>query len=89
MAATATLDRFGRILIPKAVRDDLGLEPGAVLHVQEQDDGIVLKPVDQSVPIQLKKGVLVFTGAATGDITDVLARHRDERLRGLTGTDRT
>ena len=26
-----TLDRFGRVVIPKQVRDDLGLKPGAVL----------------------------------------------------------
>jgi len=25
-----TLDKFGRIVIPKRVRDDLGLKPGAV-----------------------------------------------------------
>ncbi len=28
-----TVDRFGRVVIPKEVREGLGLEPGSVLRV--------------------------------------------------------
>ena len=31
----STLDRFRRILIPKKIRDPLGLEPGDVLEIEE------------------------------------------------------
>ena len=40
-----TLDRFGRIVIPKKVRKDFNLKPGAHLKIEETDDTIVLKPV--------------------------------------------
>jgi AbrB family looped-hinge helix DNA binding protein len=81
----ATLDRFGRIVIPKQVRDDLGLSPGSVLKIEERAEGIVLKPVAESSPLVLKDGILVFTGEVEGDLETVLRRGRDERSRRLAG----
>ncbi|GAA5438290.1 AbrB/MazE/SpoVT family DNA-binding domain-containing protein [Deinococcus aquaticus] len=34
MTAHLEIDRFGRILIPKALRDALALQPGAQLEVE-------------------------------------------------------
>ena len=81
----ATLDKFGRIVIPKQVRDDLGLSPGSVLKVEERAKEIVLKPVAESSPLILKDGILVFTGEVEGDIETILRRDREERSRRLTG----
>ncbi len=78
-----TLDRFGRIVIPKQVRDDLGLSPGSVLKLEERDEEIVLKPVVERSPLLLKDGILVFTGEVEGDLETVLRRDRDERSRRL------
>ncbi len=59
-----TLDRFGRIIIPKDVRDDMGLEAGAVLQIEKKGEKIVLQPVQGEPKIMEKKGILVFTGTA-------------------------
>ena len=80
-----TLDRFGRVVIPKQVRDDLGLSPGSVLKVEERAEGIVLKPVAESSPLALKDGILVFTGEVEGDLETALRRNRDERFRKVAG----
>ena len=80
----ATLDKFGRIVIPKQVRDDLGLSPGAVLRVEEVEDGIVLKPVTDQTALVLEEGVLVFAGEVTGDIEQATRLDREERARKLT-----
>ena len=63
-----TLDRFGRVVIPKQVRDDLGLKPGTVLEIEEVEQEIILKPADREPHVAIKDGVLVFSGAAAGDI---------------------
>jgi len=81
----ATLDKFGRILIPKRVRDDLGLSPGAVLKSEERAKEIVLKLVTESSSLVLKEGVLMYTGEVEGDLEAVLRRERDERSRRLAG----
>lgn len=39
-----TIDRFGRVVIPKRVREDLGLKAGEPLVIEEQAEGILLKP---------------------------------------------
>jgi len=80
-----TLDRFGRIIIPKKVRSNLGLKPGAHLTIEETDDTIVLKPVSDEPHVIDKDGVLVFSGAATGNIEETLAQHRKERLKTIGG----
>jgi len=82
-AMETTVDKFGRIVLPQQVRDDLGLAPGSVLKVEERGEGIVLKPVAEHTPLALRDGILVFTGEVEGDIDDVLRRDRAERSRKL------
>lgn len=81
----ATLDKFGRIVIPKQVRDDLGLSPGSVLKIEERDEEIVLKPIVESTPLVLRDGVLVFTGEFEGDVEAAIRRDRNERGDKLSG----
>ncbi|MEK6697494.1 MAG: AbrB/MazE/SpoVT family DNA-binding domain-containing protein [Nitrospirota bacterium] len=75
-----TLDRFGRVVVPKDIRDRLGLKPGAELEIDEQGNEVVLKPVEHETPLKLEEGVLVFTGTATGDLKEAVRTHREERL---------
>ena len=75
-----TLDKFGRIVIPKRVRDDLGLKPGAVLQIEQADQKILMEPVNEGPRVVVKKGVLVFSGTATGNLVDAIRAHRRERL---------
>lgn len=76
-----TLDRFGRIVLPKAVRADLQLDPGDILDIVERDDEIVLKPTREKPILVVKEGVLVYTGEAVGDVTKSVESHRRERFR--------
>jgi AbrB family looped-hinge helix DNA binding protein len=78
-----TLDRFGRIIIPKNVRDDMGLEAGAVLQIEKEGERIVLQPVHGEPRITEKKGILVFTGTAVGDVGSALHEHRKRRLKKM------
>jgi len=78
-----TLDRFGRIVIPKDVRDDMGLEAGAVLQIEKEGEKIVLQPIHGEPRITEKKGILVFTGTAVGDVGSALHEHRKRRLKKM------
>jgi AbrB family looped-hinge helix DNA binding protein len=80
-----TLDRFGRIVIPKAVRDDLGLRPGSVLELRESGDDLLLSPRRDEPDLVREEGVLVYTGEATGDLEDAVEQQRRHRLRRLGG----
>lgn len=76
-----TLDRFGRVVIPKEIRDALGLKPGELLKIEQTDDEVVLKPLREEPPIKVKDGVLVYAGTATGNLMEAVRAHREERLR--------
>lgn len=76
-----TLDKFGRIVIPKRVREDLGLKPGSVLRIERQEEEIRLTPAHGEPHVLLKDGVLVFSGVARGDLTQAVRSHREQHIR--------
>ena len=80
-----TLDRFGRIVIPKRVRDALGLAPGTVLEIEESDDRVVLRARREEPDLVREHGVLVFTGEAAGDLETAIERQRLGRMEELAG----
>ena len=75
------VDRFGRIVIPKKIRDDFNLEAGTQIRFEESEQGIVLKPVHGEPNLHWKDGVLVFSGSPLEDLGKSLAKHREERAR--------
>jgi len=83
----ATIDRFGRIVIPKELRDLFGLRPGSILKVVPTEQAITLKPVDDTVQVSRKKGVLVISTDPVEnlDIVDFVHKMRDERIQHIIG----
>ena len=89
---TVTLDRFGRIVIPRELRQRHGWRPGTVLELQDGPDGCAVGSVlTRTAPpagLEWRDGLLVCSATATADITD-LAAWRDtldaERDRDLSG----
>jgi AbrB family looped-hinge helix DNA binding protein len=77
------VDRFGRVLLPKSLRTDFGLEPGDALRIEEREQGILLTPVHGEPHLGLKDGVLVFTGSLQLDTGDTVKRDRERRIRKL------
>ena len=83
MTTETTLDSFGRVLVPKPLRDRLGLEPGTVLEMEDTGGEIRLRPV-RDKPLLVKKGkVLVYGGKAAGDILRAVKAHREARIKKL------
>ncbi len=86
--ATSKVDDFGRVLIPKPIRDDLGLDAGTELAVEKEGDKVTLRPAERSPRLKRKGHVLVFAGGrATGDMTDIIRKVREERDRMVWGMD--
>ena len=80
-----TLDKFGRIVIPKKVRDDLNLEAGSQMSIEKTGQAIILKAIQGEPNLHWKDGVLVFSGVSIGDIGGALDKHRKERAKEIRG----
>jgi AbrB family looped-hinge helix DNA binding protein len=78
-----TLDKFGRIVIPKEIRDDFNLIPGSQIRIEESDQAIILKPIGGEPNLHWKDGVLVFSGVPMGGLDKALEKHREERTKTL------
>ncbi len=79
------IDKSGRIVVPKSLRDRLGLKPDMALEVHEQADGMLLRvPVPQPTMVKID-GLWVHQGTAhaNADWTSVLEEVREERLRAV------
>ncbi len=79
------IDKSGRIVLPKPLRERLGLKPEMELDVQERADGLLLRPVEQRPSMREIDGLWIHQGAADAgaDWARVLRDLRDERLDGV------
>ena len=80
-----TLDKFGRIVIPKKIREHLNLKPGTQIRILEREQALILKPIQDEPILYLKDGVLVFSGTPLEDFGEALVKHREERMRTILG----
>lgn len=84
-----TVDKAGRIVLPKPLRKQLNLSPGDSLEVQATDDQIVLRPARAEAPLQKEHGVWVFrTGEKlhASTVEETLSQIRNERDRTALGS---
>ena len=76
------IDKFGRILLPKKVRERMGLRPGTSLEVETGERAISLRVLGDEGIVEEIDGLLVFQGETDGtDLDDVLRDVRAERIR--------
>ena len=79
------IDKAGRVILPKAVRDSHGLTGGTLLDLDSTEDTIVLRRVPEKPLVRMKDGVLVVSAEPVGDIEDAVARERDTRSEAILG----
>jgi AbrB family looped-hinge helix DNA binding protein len=72
-----SMDHAGRIVVPKALRDRLGVEPGQPLRARVNDGRLEIEPEPIRAELVDESGVLVITP------TEPLAPLSREDLRAL------
>ena len=88
MNTRLTIDKAGRVVIPKPLREQLHLEPGDSLELETSGEHITLRPVRGTGPLTKEHGVWVFhTGlpmpaSATDEILEQIREERDRANLG-------
>jgi AbrB family looped-hinge helix DNA binding protein len=81
------IDKAGRIVLPKPVRERFRLRAGTSLELEEHPDGLVLRPVGRCPSLVQQQGVWVHLGKAPQDFdwNRILDDARDERIKDVAG----
>ncbi|MEO8130067.1 MAG: AbrB/MazE/SpoVT family DNA-binding domain-containing protein, partial [Bryobacteraceae bacterium] len=84
---TLKIDNAGRVILPKPVRDRLGLRAGSELEMRETAEGLVLKPAERRPSLIRKGSFLIHSGEipAGYDILKAIDEDREERMRKAWG----
>lgn len=69
----AVVDQVGRIVIPKSLRDRLGLTPGSRVDVSQYGDGLHVAPGGRTARLERKSGKLVAVSDTVVTDDDVFA----------------
>jgi AbrB family looped-hinge helix DNA binding protein len=88
--STLTIDKAGRFVLPKTVRDAHQLQPGDALEIENLQDRIVLRPRRGAKGLHKKQGIWVFSSGtgepvsaeATDGILQEIRRERELSLMG-------
>ena len=70
---TTKLSTKGQVILPKAIREAAGLQPGTEFTVEKTGEGILLRPLQQSKPARLEDlfGILHVPGRKPATIADM------------------
>ncbi len=77
-----TIDPAGRLVIPKAIRDRLGLRGNEEVEITERDGRIEIEPAPTDVELVREGGLLVARpDRALPPLTDEIVRETLDRVR--------
>lgn len=82
MAVTIKLDKAGRVVIPKPLRDEMGLGTGDAFKIEKKNEKLILSPIYSEPRYYKKHGILVReTGVpiTVEMVNSVIQEMRDER----------
>ena len=79
------IDKAGRIVVPKPLRERLGFRPDTELEAIEQPEGVLLKRVHQRPSMVKVDGLWVHQGSAEpgANWERILEDVREERIESL------
>jgi len=78
-----TLDKFGRVIIPKRVREHLGINTKTSLNISEDGKRIVIELIKEKTPVVDRDGILVFTGKLEDKNSELIKSNRNRRMKKL------
>jgi AbrB family looped-hinge helix DNA binding protein len=86
MNTILTMDKAGRLVLPKPIRDKFRLSAGDSLELESSDQEIVLRPVRPTVGMRKRDGIWVFdTGSpiSAESMDETILKLREERTESI------
>jgi bifunctional DNA-binding transcriptional regulator/antitoxin component of YhaV-PrlF toxin-antitoxin module len=79
-----SVDNHGGIVLPRELKNRLGLSPGMTMIVEEDaEERICLRVQTESPELVDKQGIIVVRAESSEDLTNVARREREHRVSDL------
>ena len=80
-----TIDRAGRVVVPKTLRDQFNLTAGTELEIKPAGDGLNIRRVGAEATLVRRHGILVHRGSTRVaiDVGEFIRAEREARGRRL------
>lgn len=88
MSTIVEIDKAGRIVVPKKLRDALHLIPGTRLSVEQRGGGLLLEPDLPEPQLVMNDGMWVISGLprfANESAAELIDEQRERRMRFVSG----
>jgi AbrB family looped-hinge helix DNA binding protein len=84
MSTRISIDKAGRVVLPKSLREKMRVEAGDELLVEAEGDRITLRPIRQEALLKKELGILVYQGESSStSIPELIDAEREKRVREL------
>jgi AbrB family looped-hinge helix DNA binding protein len=82
MDTNIEIDKAGRVVVPKQIRDTLHLTPGTKLNIRIEGNQIVLQHEAKPRGLYRKRGILVYDSGrpVPADAMDWVKQDREDRI---------
>ena len=88
MTATVEMDKLGRFVLPKKIRELMHLKPGDKLELETLADGIVFRFPNRGRGLYIEDGLWVYDSGVPFTADDVnrwIQEDRERRIRYISG----
>lgn len=83
MKKLLSVDRAGRLVLPKQLREQFGLHPGSQLELAISHDHVELRPLERKAVLRQNKKLWVHHGRAQTSLAQAVAAIREERVAAI------
>ncbi len=86
MNAIVEIDKAGRIVIPKKMRDALHLKQGTRVRIEQTGEGLLLEPDFPEPRLEMRDGILVMVGGppvTREDVNEIIRQGYEERQKRI------
>lgn len=85
MNAIAEIDKAGRVVVPKKLREALHLVPGTRLSLRLDGERLLIEPESKPRGLYMDRGTLVYDAGPgpASDVVEWIAEDREARLQHL------
>lgn len=88
LSMSITIDKAGRLVLPKSVRNQLGLSAGDELEFSVDNDAVTLRAKPKSSPLKRVNGRWVWSTGTPMDpnlLLDQIEKSRTDRIKQIAG----